>query len=388
MTASSSQQLVWFYSGVLVAVALFGAGMSASWMMGGADPDRSIAALLELIMLKASTPAASRIWSGVVSSLGVLCASIGAAHLLLGIAKCLQFVTTQFLRPALDLEARYGSGSWAVVTGASAGIGLGFAVELAKRNFNIVLISRNMDRLKAAQDEVIAARPGVKTRVVSADFKECGAATFWARFYDDHLADLDVSVLINNVGVNHTKPFTAIPEEFLLDIVPVNCTSQMMMTRKLINKLVDRCQATPDGVRRRSAVVSVSSVAGQRPLLYLAPYCATKAFNDFFSRALALEFGHTLDVLSLRPGYVVSNMSKLTQKGGFVLDRYECASGCLEKLGHVKETYGDPRHAVYARSFFLLPEFILSRRRRKRLEEKNAAIQLASASSTSPLYGL
>jgi short-subunit dehydrogenase len=120
----------------------------------------------------------------------------------------------------------------------------------------------------------------------------------------------------------------------------------------------------------------------------LAPYCATKAFNDFFSRALALEFGHALDVLSLRPGYVVSNMSKLTQKGGFVLDRYECASGCLEKLGHVKETYGDPRHAVYARSFFLLPEFILSRRRRKRLEEKNAAIQLASASSTSPLYGL
>jgi short-subunit dehydrogenase len=79
----------------------------------------------------------------------------------------------------------------------------------------------------------------------------------------------------------------------------------------------------------RSAIVSLSSIAGQRPLLYLSPYSATKAFNDFFSRALNLEFNNKIDFISLRPGYVVSNMSKIYQKGGFVIDRYECARGCI-----------------------------------------------------------
>jgi 17beta-estradiol 17-dehydrogenase / very-long-chain 3-oxoacyl-CoA reductase len=117
-----------------------------------------------------------------------------------------------------------------------------------------------------------------------------------------------------------------------------------MMTRKLINSMVQR--------KFRSAVISISSVAGLRPLLYLSPYSATKAFNDFFSRALNLEFEHKIDFLTLRAGYVVSNMSQLKEKGGFVLDRYECARGCLEKLGYVSETFGDPRHAIYARGYF------------------------------------
>jgi hypothetical protein len=45
-------------------------------------------------------------------------------------------------------------------------------------------------------------------------------------------------------------------------------------------------------------------------------------------------------------------MSKLKEKGGFVIDRYECARGCIEKMGFVSETYGDKRHAVYAKSYF------------------------------------
>ena len=73
------------------------------------------------------------------------------------------------------------------------------------------------------------------------------------------------------------------------------------MTRKLINKMLLR--------PKRSAVISITSIAGQRPLLYLGPYSATKAFNDFFSRALSLEFEEKIDFLSLRAGYVVSNMS-------------------------------------------------------------------------------
>jgi 17beta-estradiol 17-dehydrogenase / very-long-chain 3-oxoacyl-CoA reductase len=219
---------------------------------------------------------------------------------------------------------RYGAGSWAVITGGSEGIGLGFAVELAREGFHVCLLSRSAAKLEAARAEVLAANPRVQVRLVPVDFRGGSSLAFWDELHA-HVADLDVSILVNNVGINHTEHFEALDEQFLLDIVQVNCTAQAMMTRKLIGGMLRRGP--------RSAVIAVSSVAGQRPLLYLSPYSATKAFNDFFSRALALEFAEKIDVLSLRPGYVVSGMSKLTAKGGFVLDRYECAAGCLDKLG-------------------------------------------------------
>ena len=340
---------------------------------------------------------ASRIAMYGVGLLGLLLVSI------LAMRTC-RFLFTQFFRQPHDLFQRYGGAGtdrpWAVITGASGGIGRGFAVELARRGFNLCLISRSMDRLQDAATEVHHVNPNVKTKLVVADFRlahdhthraqptyedgsggcedkntEGGSFTsssspFWTSLLRD-LSDIsdNIAVLVNNVGINHTESFATIPEDFLFDIVAVNCTTQMMLTRKLINKMLARRDA--GGIPAKGAVISISSGAGQRPLLYLSPYSATKAFNDFFSRSLSLEFGHQIDFLSLRAGYVASNMSKLTETGGFVLDRYECARGCLEKLGYVSETYGDPRHAVYARSFFLIPEKLMSRRRKQRLEEKS-----------------
>ena len=148
---------------------------------------------------------------------------------------------------------------------------------------------------------------------VIVDFRHCITEAHWTSLYQ-RFADLDVSVLVNNVGINLTEHFNATPLSFLLDVIAVNCAPQALLSRLVVNAMLARSQ--------RSAIISVSSVAGMRPLLYLAPYSATKAFNDFFSRSLALECSENIDVLSLRPGYVVSNMSKLTTKGGFVLDRY------------------------------------------------------------------
>lgn len=322
---------------------------------------------------------------------------LGCYVLGLYLMRSIRFVVTQFFRKPLDLQERYGRESWAVISGASDGIGRGFAVELARRGFHIVLMSRSIEKLRSAEAEVRHCNPNVKTKLIVADFRK----SFEPSAFDAILCELeplDVSVLVNNVGINHTESFATISEEFLRDIVAVNCMTQVLLTRKLIHKLLSRtgwteglelstpmspssaCQRKTK--RLRSAVINVSSVAGQRPLLYLSPYSATKAFNDYFSRALSLEFPRHLDVLSLRPGYVVSNMSKLKEAGGLVLDRYECARGCLDKLGYVTETYGDPRHALYARSFFLIPESILALRRKQRLEEKNEAIAKESTTTT------
>ena len=123
-----------------------------------------------------------------------------------------------------------------------------------------------------------------------------------------------------------------------------------------------------------------------RPVLYIGPYCASKAFNDYLSRSLDLEYrAKGVDFISLRAGYVMTNMSQLKEKSAFVLDRYECARGCLEKLGYVSETYGDPRHAVYARSYLYMPEVALALRRKQRLLFKKSAEAEAEEDDT-PKY--
>ena len=279
----------------------------------------------------------------------------------------LRFVFVHWLRRPHDLCDRYGAGSWCVVTGGSQGIGLGFAVEFAKLGFNVVLMSRSREHLEEARTEVLAAGAAfdIQVRLVVIDFARGATAAFWSEQFAPAVADIDVSVLVNNVGINETDRFECIDPQRLLDFVAVNCTSQLLATRTLIARMSRRWPA------RRSAVISLSSVAGQRPLLYLAAYSATKAFNDLFSRALALELGDRgVDVLSCRPGYVCSSMSQLAEPGGFVLDRYECARGCMDKLGFVTETFGDWRHAVYAFWYALLPEWWLARIRARRLAAK------------------
>lgn len=333
-------------------------------------------------------------WSHFAISVGVTIFAVITARFIFRLSRLvfrqLRFVYAHFVRKPYDLGERYGVGSWAVITGASGGIGLGFAVQLAKAGFNIVMISRSLDNLSVAADEVVAAGRengyDTRTKTVVTNFKEGSSLAFWeawlaevqAPLHPEDAAPLDISILVNNVGMNETDHFDRVNPQTLLDMIAVNCTSQLMATRMLITAMIKRCEDSPSSsnVKRKCAIISLSSIAGQRPLMYLAPYSATKAFNDFFSRALALEFGDRMDFLSCRPAYVVSAMSQIKETGGFVIDRYECARGCLEKLGYVTETYGPARHAIYARTYAWFPEWWVARIRRARLlaKKKNAAL--------------
>ena len=106
--------------------------------------------------------------------------------------------------------ARYGGG-WAVITGATDGIGLGYCEELAKRKFNIVMVSRNPDKLQRTAKELEAANPGVQVRTVVADFQRSFEEGFFERIVQE-IADLDVSVLVNNIGtLIDIMPFTEHP---------------------------------------------------------------------------------------------------------------------------------------------------------------------------------
>ena len=123
---------------------------------------------------------------------------------------------------------RYGpKGSvWAVVTGATDGIGKAIAFELASRGFNIVLVSRNSDKLTAAAKEIRETNAGIQTRTLVFDFTEDTSLPAYQALAKK-VSDIDIAVLVNNVGV--AIPFENSPESTYKEIA-CNCYPIVMLT--------------------------------------------------------------------------------------------------------------------------------------------------------------
>ena len=133
--------------------------------------------------------------------------------ILVGTFKFAQFIYAigkgihrNFLRKPLDLAERYGKGSWAIVTGASAGIGEQFCIHLARLGFNIVLISRTKKNLDAVAENLKKENPGIRTRVIAQDLgKDCLVSSI--EKIVEEVKDLDVSMLLNNAGAANVGTF-------------------------------------------------------------------------------------------------------------------------------------------------------------------------------------
>src|SRR6266446_5703108 len=145
-------------------------------------------------------------------------------------------------------------GEWALVTGASAGIGTAFARELAAQSVNLVLVARRADRLEALAAE-LREKHGVKTRVVPEDLERDGAAERlleWVR-------DLEIGVLVNNAGFSMVGRFERVPREKILGMIRVNCLAVAALTHAFLPAMQARWRATsrsasrpPTGRRRPS----------------------------------------------------------------------------------------------------------------------------------------
>ncbi|MGI9431870.1 MAG: SDR family NAD(P)-dependent oxidoreductase [Myxococcota bacterium] len=185
------------------------------------------------------------------------------------------------------LAERYGE--WALVTGASAGIGAEFARALARGGISCVLSARREDRLTQLAQE-LEARHGVKTRVVAVDLaKEDGGDRL-----ADAVADLEIGVLVNNAGFGYAGRFDKLDPARLRDMVNLNCLAPLVLTRRLLPAMRERDQG---------AVVFTGSIAGCQPLPLHGVYAATKAFDNLLGEALWGELeGTGVQALSLLPG--------------------------------------------------------------------------------------
>lgn len=111
-----------------------------------------------------------------------------------------------FVRTRHDLKKRYGENTWAVVTGASDGIGAEYCRGLALEGFNIALVSRTLSKLQSVEHELRRINPKIQTKIVQADFSGNATQSFYDNIYNQ-LRGLDISILINNAGLMTNKLF-------------------------------------------------------------------------------------------------------------------------------------------------------------------------------------
>jgi short-subunit dehydrogenase len=180
-------------------------------------------------------------------------------------------------------------GEWALVTGASAGIGLEFARQLAREGMSVILTARREDRLKTLADE-LRTEFHVDTRVVPVDL----AAPDGADRLADAVADLPIAMLVNNAGFGAAGRFDKLATDRLREMVVVNCVVPVVLTSRILPGMVKR---------GRGAVIVVGSVAGRQPLPLHAVYSATKGFDLLFGEGLWGELrGTGVDAIVIEPG--------------------------------------------------------------------------------------
>jgi hypothetical protein len=200
------------------------------------------------------------------------------------------------------------NGKWALVTGASSGIGAALARELAKHGTKLILTARRRDRLETLAAELTAM--GTEVRIVTADLNDPAAPQ---KIYDAteglEGAGLTVDILINNAGLGQYGAFCSNTIEHEMSQVRVNCEAMARLTRLFVPRMVER---------RRGWVLVLASTASFQPVPYLSTYAATKVFARFFALGLAAEvarFG--VKVTALCPGPTESEFFEVAHATAF-----------------------------------------------------------------------
>lgn len=182
---------------------------------------------------------------------------------------------------------RYGR--WAVVTGASSGIGAEFARQLAARGLSVVLVARRRDRLDALAAE-LAKQHGVEIRVSERDLVAPGAVDALVA----EVASLDVGLLVNNAGFGLKGPFFELALSEQRRMIELNCQVPVALTHTLGRRIVDR---------GRGGIVFTASAAAFQGMPGTAAYAASKSFDLLLGEGLWGELhGKGVDVLTLCPG--------------------------------------------------------------------------------------
>lgn len=266
----------------------------------------------------------------------------------------LNWVFTTFFRSPKNLN---NYGSWALITGATDGIGKAFANQLARQGLNLILVSRNLNKLKTVSAEIRAQFPHLKIKVVAQDFS--GNISAGAGLIEEAVKGVEVGVLINNVGITYPRAmyFHEVEEEVVKGIIRVNLKGTTWVTRAVLPGMLNR---------KRGAIVNVGSgasiVVPSHPLYTI--YAATKAYIDKLSRSLYVEYKlRGIDVQCQVPLYVATNLASkvasIEKSSMFVPSPEDYAKAAIRQIGYEPRCTPYWSHAVQWCFARLLPDVLL-----------------------------
>ena len=192
------------------------------------------------------------------------------------------------------------SGKWALVTGASAGIGAALAEELARGGTNLVLTARRRERLQELAQKLEAAHK-IQTKIFVADLTQPGAPETIFQFTKAQA--IKIELLVNNAGFGAYGEFPSVEPRKLTDMVQVNCAAVVHLTRLYLPEMV---------ARKHGDVLIVASTASFQSVPYISTYAATKAFDLLFAEGLAEEMKpYGVRVCALCPGSTESEFAEV-----------------------------------------------------------------------------
>ncbi len=255
---------------------------------------------------------------------------------------------------------RDSEGKVAIVTGASSGIGLAFARAWASRGGRVALVARTAKTL-----ESVARELGDGARAFPLDVKDFAALQELPERVATDFGRLDV--IVNNAGLNHRGSIAKFSPQDLADLVAVNLTAPIVLTRAAMPHLA-----------RGGSIVSVASIAGMVPVPGEATYSASKAGLRAFTRAVADDFADLdVHVGSVCPGPVDTGfLGDLAEVPDIVLSQpmitaEDCARAILRCIDERLEEIALPaRSGRLATMAYLLPAF--AERIRPVLEKRGA----------------
>ncbi|KAI2664543.1 Very-long-chain 3-oxoacyl-CoA reductase-B [Labeo rohita] len=230
-------------------------------------------------------------------------------------------------------------GQWAVVTGATSGIGRGYAEELAKRGLDIVLISRSEDKLRRVAKE-IESKYKRQTRVIQTDFTE-GHSIYPA--IAQQLEGLEIGILVNNVGMNYTGTLANFldvpdPDQRITQLINCNTLSITQMSRLVLPGMLER---------EKGLIINISSESASQPQPMQSMYSASKIFVTYFSRCLNAEYrSKGITVQCVAPLVVSTNMTYNISVNPLVKSAASFARDALNTVGYTTYTCGCLTHAL------------------------------------------
>lgn len=205
-----------------------------------------------------------------------------------------------------DFQSRYGP--WALVTGASSGIGKEFAVQLAERGMNLVLVARRKSLLDAIA-QLLRDTKGIQAKTVDADLSLPEAT----KRLSDATKGLEIGLLVSNAGAEMHGPFLDQDPVLGAGLVQLHAVTPMRLAHYYGGLMRQR---------GRGGIIFVSSIVGFGGTPYLATYSATKAYLLNFGESLHYELKkHNIDVTVLVPGITRTALTENAAQSGVDFSR-------------------------------------------------------------------